>query len=183
MTDFDLQQTDIPVGISVIEASAGTGKTWTIAHLVPRLLVDGVVNNIGEILLVTFTEDAARELEDRTRRQLATLVACHDQDVPPETTEPGIALLLERLATLDDETRTAAKVRLRLALEESDQLWVSTIHAFCKRVLTAEPFLCGLSAAVTLIPNDSEIRADAVKDTWGADIGCDPILAEAASVG
>ena len=62
MTDFDLQQTDIPVGISVIEASAGTGKTWTIAHLVPRLLVDGVVNNIGEILLVTFTEDAAREL-------------------------------------------------------------------------------------------------------------------------
>ncbi len=183
MTDFDLQQTDIPVGISVIEASAGTGKTWTIAHLVPRLLVDGVVNNIGEILLVTFTEDAARELEDRTRRQLATLVACHDQDVPPETTEPGIALLLERLATLDDETRTAAKVRLRLALEESDQLWVSTIHAFCKRVLTAEPFLCGLSAAVTLIPNDSEIRADAVKDTWRADIGCDPILAEAASVG
>ena len=60
MTDFDLQQTDIPVGISVIESSAGTGKTWTIAHLVPRLLVDGVVNNIGEILLVTFTEDAAR---------------------------------------------------------------------------------------------------------------------------
>jgi exodeoxyribonuclease V beta subunit len=183
MTDFDLQQTDIPVGISVIEASAGTGKTWTIAHLVPRLLVDGVVNNIGEILLVTFTEDAARELEDRTRRQLATLVACHDHDVPPEATEPGIALLLERLATLDDETRTAAKVRLRLALEESDQLWVSTIHAFCKRVLATEPFLCGLSAAVTLIPNDSEIRADAVKDTWRADIGCDPILAEAASVG
>lgn len=183
MTNFDLQQTDVPVGTSVIEASAGTGKTWTIAHLVPRLLIDGVVNNIDEILLVTFTDDAARELGDRTRRQLVTLVACHDQGVQPEPDEPGIALLLERLKALGNEDRTAAVIRLRLALEESDQLWVSTIHAFCKRVLTTEPFLCGMSAAVELITDDSEIRADAVKDTWRADIGPDPILAAAASVG
>ena len=183
MNNFDLQQTDVPVGVSVIEASAGTGKTWTIAHLVPRLLVDGVVNNIGEVLLVTFTEDAARELGDRTRRQLVKLLTCLDQGVQPGTDEPGIALLLERLATLGDEARTAAVVRLRLALEESDQLWVSTIHAFCKRVLATEPFLCGMSAAVELIPDDSEIRADAVKDTWRAVIGPDPVLAAAASVG
>ena len=69
MADFDLHTTDVPIGLSVIEASAGTGKTWTIAHLLPRLLVDGAVSGIGDVLLVTFTEDAARELGEQTRRQ------------------------------------------------------------------------------------------------------------------
>ena len=59
MANFDLRTTDVPTGLSVIEASAGTGKTWTISHLVPRLLVDEVVSGIGDVLLVTFTEDAA----------------------------------------------------------------------------------------------------------------------------
>ena len=48
MANFDLRTTDVPTGLSVIEASAGTGKTWTISHLVPRLLVDGVVSGIGD---------------------------------------------------------------------------------------------------------------------------------------
>ena len=50
MADFDLHTTDVPIGLSVIEASAGTGKTWTIAHLLPRLLVDGAVSGIGDVL-------------------------------------------------------------------------------------------------------------------------------------
>ena len=102
MRNFDLQRTTLPVGTSVIEASAGTGKTWTIAHLVPRLLVDGVIKNIGEILLVTFTEDAARELGDRTRRQLATLVNCLELDISPGKDEPGITQLLDRIAALGE---------------------------------------------------------------------------------
>ncbi len=78
MANFHLRSTDVPTGLSVIEASAGTGKTWTISHLVPRLLVDGIVGDIGRLLLVTFTEDAARELGERARRQLATLVSHAD---------------------------------------------------------------------------------------------------------
>ena len=70
MANFDLRTTHVPTGLSVIEASAGTGKTWTISHLLPRLLLDGVVSDIGKVLLVTFTEDATRELGERTRRQL-----------------------------------------------------------------------------------------------------------------
>ena len=53
MANFDLETTVVPSGLSVIEASAGTGKTWTLAHLVPRLLLDGVVSEVGELLLVT----------------------------------------------------------------------------------------------------------------------------------
>ena len=127
--NFDLEGTTVPVGVSVIEASAGTGKTWAIAHLVPRLLLDGVVKNIGELLLVTYTEDAAGELGDRTRRQLATLVNCLDQGTRPLKDEPGIEQLLDRIASFSDEDRSAAELRLRLALEESDQLWaVSYTH-------------------------------------------------------
>ena len=181
--NFDLQQSNVPVGLSVIEASAGTGKTWTIAHLVPRLLVDGVVKNIGELLLVTFTEDAARELGDRTRRQLAMLLNCLDQRIRPAKDESGISQLLDRIDALGGEDRNAAVLRLRLALEESDQLWVSTIHAFCKRVIATEPFLCGMSSGVELIPDDSEIRSDAIEDTWRAVIEPDAVLAVAASIG
>ena len=181
--NFDLQQSNVPVGLSVIEASAGTGKTWTIAHLVPRLLVDGVVKNIGELLLVTFTEDAARELGDRTRRQLAMLLNCLDQRIRPAKDESGISQLLDRIDALGGEERNAAVLRLRLALEESDQLWVSTIHAFCKRVIATEPFLCGMSSGVELIPDDSEIRSDAIEDTWRAVIEPDAVLAVAASIG
>ena len=100
MANFDLHTTDVPPGLSVIEASAGTGKTWTISHLVPRLLVDGVVSGIGDVLLVTFTEDAARELGEQTRRQLATLVGHANASTQPAEDQPGIRLLLDRLGAL-----------------------------------------------------------------------------------
>ena len=100
MADFDLHTTDVPIGLSVIEASAGTGKTWTIAHLLPRLLVDGAVSGIGDVLLVTFTEDAARELGEQTRRQLATLVGHADAGTQPAENQTGIQLLLDRLDAL-----------------------------------------------------------------------------------
>ncbi len=183
MANFHLHSTDVPTGLSVIEASAGTGKTWTISHLLPRLLIDGDVDKIGEVLLVTFTEDAARELGERTRRQLATLVRHADAGTDPGDDEPGIRVLLERLDDLTPSLTAAALVRLRLALAESEQLAVSTIHAFCKQVLTAESFLCGIPAGIELQPDASELKADAVKDTWRTDLAADALLASVAAQG
>ena len=183
MADFDLRTTDIPTGLSVIEASAGTGKTWTIAHLLPRLLVDGVVNDIGEVVLVTFTDDAARELGERTRRQLAALAAHAGAGTQPGEREEGLRILLDRLAALDAPTREAAVLRLRLALDESDQLAVSTIHSFCKQVLGSEGFLCGMPAGFEILPDPAELKADAVKDTWRTDLAADPLLAAVAALG
>jgi exodeoxyribonuclease V beta subunit len=183
VANFHLHSTDVPTGLSVIEASAGTGKTWTIAHLLPRLLVDGDVNDIGQVLLVTFTEDAARELGERTRRQLATLVSHADASTDPGDGEGGIRVLLDRLQQLDDTQRDAALVRLRLALAESDQLAVSTIHAFCKQVLASESFLCGMPAGFQVQSDASELKADAVKDTWRTDLAADSLLAAVAALG
>ena len=183
MANFDLRTTDVPPGLSVIEASAGTGKTWTISHLVPRLLVDGVVSGIGDLLLVTFTEDAARELGEQTRRRLATLVGHADAGTQLAEDQPGIRLLLDRLGALPDPERDTAVLRLRLALDESDQLAVSTIHAFCKQVLGAEGFLCGMPAGFEVLPDPGDAQSDAVKDTWRTDLGAYSLLAAVAARG
>ena len=183
VANFDLHTTDVPTGLSVIEASAGTGKTWTISHLVPRLLVDGVVSGIGDVLLVTFTEDAARELGEQTRRQLATLVGHADAGTQPAERQPGIRLLLDRLGALPDPERDTAVLRLRLALDESDQLAVSTIHAFCKQVLGAEGFLCGMPTGFEVLPDPGDMQADAAKDTWRTELAADSLLAAVAACG
>ena len=70
MTEFDFIKSEIHCGLSVIEASAGTGKTYSISHLVARMILDGTVSSIRDILLVTFTNDAAGELAERTRKVL-----------------------------------------------------------------------------------------------------------------
>ncbi len=183
MANFDLRTTDVSTGLSVIEASAGTGKTWTISHLVPRLLVDGVVSGIGDVLLVTFTEDAARELGERTRRPLAALVGHAEAGTQPAENEQGIRLLLDRLGALPSPERSAAVVRLRLALDESDQLTVSTIHSFCNQVLGSEGFLCGMPTGFEVLPDPGDLKSDAVKDTWRADLAADSLLASVAARG
>ena len=183
MADFDIRTTDIPTGVSVIEASAGTGKTWTISHLVPRLLIDGVVDAIGEVLLVTFTEDAARELGERTRRQLAAVVGHAGAGTRPGENEPGIRVLLDRLGAIPSTERSDARLRLRLALDECDQLSVSTIHSFCRQVLGSEGFLCGMPTGFDVLPDPGELKSDAAEDTWRADLATDPLLAWAAAHG
>ena len=61
MSEFNLESTSIPIGLSLIEAGAGTGKTWTLSHLLPRLLIQGRLQTLDQVVLVTFTDDAARE--------------------------------------------------------------------------------------------------------------------------
>ena len=99
----------------------------------------------------------------------------------PAEHQPGIRLLLDRLAALPDAARHTAVLRLRLALDESDQLAVSTIHAFCKQVLGAEGFLCGMPAGFEVLPDPGDAQSDAIKDTWRTDLGADSLLAAVAA--
>src|ERR1035438_10801539 len=73
ISELDLLQSPLAPGLTVIEASAGTGKTYSISHLVPRLLLEGTLPDLSKLLLVTFTKDAARELAERVRRVLGDL--------------------------------------------------------------------------------------------------------------
>ncbi|MFP4600706.1 MAG: UvrD-helicase domain-containing protein [Persicimonas sp.] len=112
---------------AVIEASAGTGKTYTIEHMVVDLLLADPELRIAEILIVTFTERATSELKGRIRKLLQAIVD-GDEEVLAKSYEP--AWEIGR-----DERR-----RLQRALSSFDLAPIHTIHGFCHRVLTENAF-------------------------------------------
>ncbi len=111
---------------AVIEASAGTGKTFLIEHLVVDRLLRGDAR-LDEILVVTFTERAAAELRRRVHALIRKVAAAP----PAPAAGPGW--------TVDDE----ARARLTAAARQIDAAPISTIHAFCQRVLTEQAFTGG----------------------------------------
>ena len=162
-------------GLSIIEASAGTGKTYAISHLVPRLLLDGTVDKLSEILLVTFTNDAAGELAERVRSVLTQLNA--DPAENEDTAMKDIAEL--RGKYLWDPTQVS---RLRTALLDIDTLCVSTIHSFCQRTLQSEGTLCGLPCLPDLITDSSALLEEVIYDLWKERVTRDALLAKLATV-
>ena len=126
-------------GLQLIEASAGTGKTWTLATLVLRLVIEGGLS-VDRILAVTYTEAATQELRERLRERLrqAALIAAGDTDVfAQREDESAIALatmLIER--RLGEEPAASLQARLRRAAQQMDLAAVFTIHGFCARVLS-----------------------------------------------
>jgi len=118
----------------VIEASAGTGKTFTIEHLVVELLLSTEAR-LPEILVVTFTEKATAELVARVRATILRLHLAAQSDGMADINDDGDdgddASWL-----LDDDARR----RLRQALDDLDRAQISTIHGFCNRVLAESAF-------------------------------------------
>ncbi len=117
---------------AVIEASAGTGKTFTLEHLVVELILSADVP-IDRILVVTFTEKATNELRLRVRRKLEMLH--RGEGDPPTEAEVRAG----DFWTLDD----AAQTKLGRALQAFDGATIATIHAFCQRVLRENAFSSG----------------------------------------
>jgi len=172
-TPLDFVKSELPAGLSVIEASAGTGKTYAISHLVPRLLLDGTVESLGEILLVTFTNDAARELSDRVRRVLEKLAAPAEPD--EQNCDQGVHMLRETFAGEDH------RAIMRQALIDIDRLNVSTIHSFCQRTIQAEGTLCGLPAMPEVITSADDFIEEALYDLWQERIVTNRLLATIAA--
>ncbi len=114
-------------GHVVIEASAGTGKTYTLEHLVLDFIITGRAT-VEEILVVTFTDAATRELRERVRKLIRGVC-----DATGPTTAPKNAASYWQV---DDEARD----RLRDALFRFDGAAISTIHGFCQRVLSEQAF-------------------------------------------
>jgi exodeoxyribonuclease V beta subunit len=125
-----LARPEFKKGHVVIEASAGTGKTYTLEHLV----LDLIINNgakIEEILVVTFTDAATRELRERVRELIRRV--CDETGDLPAGADP------ESYWKINEATRS----RLREALFRFDGAAISTIHGFCQRVLSEQAFLGG----------------------------------------
>ncbi len=173
--ELQLHTSPIEPGLTVIEAGAGTGKTYSISHLVPRLLLEGALPDLAKLLLVTFTKDAARELSERVRRVLTRLAA------PPEPDEAATARDVAALRVLLDPARNpaapAARARLDRALLDLDLLSVSTIHAFCQRTLQQEGSLCGLPVLPEVVTDDAAYLEPIVRKRWIETLSADATLA------
>lgn len=152
-------------GERLIEASAGTGKTFTIAALYLRLLL-GLGGraafprplSVEELLVVTFTEAATAELRGRIRANIHELrIAC----LRESTDNPLYASLLEEIAD-----KQQAAQWLLLAERQMDEASVFTIHGFCQRMLSLNAFESGMLFELQLIEDESELRYQACADFW-----------------
>ncbi|MFK7743307.1 MAG: UvrD-helicase domain-containing protein [Planctomycetota bacterium] len=154
---FDLANAPLDEGTVLLEASAGTGKTYTLTGILVRMLLEGVVEHVEEALVVTFTVAAADELKNRLRAALQRAMrVCAGAGDEQDPFFRGLAGHGPKGAQ-----------RLRRALDEFDQASVQTIHSFCKRMLddsafeSDEPF--DLDFAVDETPLWHAAAADALR--------------------
>ena len=153
-------------GVRLIEASAGTGKTFTLTTLVLRLLLERGAT-MAQILAVTFTRAATQELRQRVRRRLR--LARRLLDAAPDVLQgeavPTLAVLQAAIAR-DGEARV--RERVEAALLQIDEATISTIHGFCHRALREFGFRAGLLAEQRVIDDPGEVWAEVAAEVWRA---------------
>jgi exodeoxyribonuclease V beta subunit len=143
-------------GIHLIQASAGTGKTYTIATLVVRLVLERGLP-IQKILVVTFTEAATSELRDRIRKRLQeALEILNGAKGDPIITE---------LVRAQSQTEIATR-RLKNALRGFDEAAVFTIHGFCQRMLQDNAFESGQLFDTELVADQYSLLREIAEDFW-----------------
>jgi len=144
-------------GTNLIEASAGTGKTYTITTLFIRLILEKHLM-VDNILVVTFTEAATDELRDRIRRRLREALLAFQQG---ESQDEVLAGLMQQYADHQD-----AIFRLTNALRGFDEAGIFTIHSFCRQMLQENAFESGMLFDTELVKNQSQLLREIVEDFW-----------------
>ena len=186
-------------GTNLIEASAGTGKTWTIAALFLRLvLLEHMA--VDKILVVTFTNAATAELKARLRARLddalrelqglndgdsalADLQAAYLAREDLRKKEPHLPefedFLLEVLKlALTQEAPSRLRLRLQAAINQFDHAGIFTIHGFCQRVLREFAFLCQVPFQMELADDTSAAQLRLAADFWRKHVVTDPLRAQ-----
>ncbi|MEO0557175.1 MAG: UvrD-helicase domain-containing protein [Bacteroidota bacterium] len=164
---------DVPIqpGITLVEASAGTGKTYALTELVLRLVLDPEARQLDgpdglpdlrRLLVVTFTVAATEELKTRIRRALRLALAAFERRETAETAPALVQPFLERYG----EAPERAVRRLRRALALAGEAGVFTIHGFCKRILERSAFESGEPFAFDFTEDADRLRQRAARDVW-----------------
>ena len=142
----------IPEGTTLIEASAGTGKTWTLAALVTRLVAEEELP-LDELLVVTFSRAASQELRERVRGQLEDTL--HRLGAPAGDDDDE---LVTALRGGDAEAVDQRRARLARALATFDSATIATIHQFCHYVLKSLGVAGDSDPYATLVENTETLR-------------------------
>ncbi|WP_339502672.1 exodeoxyribonuclease V subunit beta [Pseudomonas silesiensis] len=156
-------------GSQLIEASAGTGKTFTISALYLRLVLGhgGEPSGFGrellppQILVVTFTDAATKELRERIRTRLAEAARFFREETPAPD-----ALIAELRDQYLPEQWSGCANRLDIAAQWMDEAAVSTIHSWCQRMLREHAFDSGSLFTQTLETDHSDLLGEVLRDYW-----------------
>jgi exodeoxyribonuclease V beta subunit len=160
MIELDHQHIDL-AGMNLIEASAGTGKTYAIACLYLRLLIEKDLTP-EQILVVTYTEAATKELRHRIRVQIRKAIMVMDGE---KTDDPFLTGLAANINAKGPD-RITSRARLERALNAFDTASIFTIHGFCLRALNENAFESGSLYDTRLVTDQTELLQEIVDDFW-----------------
>ena len=178
--EYDILDYPLDRGRVLIEAAAGSGKTYTIQYLFLRLVLERADLKAGNILVVTFTEAATEELKERIREVLKAAAKLLTTISPARPLDPEKDGDLGRvLAQALDRGASVAllKERLKAARVSFDEVVIATIHGFCNRILSDYAFECGVRTGVELVKESRIFLQLVAEDYWrrtfydGSEIG------------
>ncbi len=169
---FEPNHYPLDAGVRLLEASAGTGKTFALAHLVLRLVTERKLN-LKELLVVTFTEAAAAELRERIGRRLndalQALLKHQTNNSDSQTDSPPTDAVMEEWINLhgqDPNTRRTIASNLLEALEGLERADITTIHGFCRRNLRRQALQNGTAMEVCLENDSQHLCQEVAYDYW-----------------
>jgi exodeoxyribonuclease V beta subunit len=154
---FDLYG-DLPTGTTVLEASAGTGKTWTIAALATRYVAEGHAR-LDELMLATFSRAATQELRERVRERFTATARDLTRG---ESDDP----LVRHLRDCPPEELARRCHRLAHALSEFDAATIATTHSFCQQVLDGLGMSGDHEPGVTMVESVDDLLREVVDDLY-----------------
>ncbi len=153
-------------GVNLVEASAGTGKTFAIAMLVLRFVVEKEID-LKNILIVTFTNAATRELRGRIRKRLVEardILEDAESGQKRETFDQPLIDWADKFA--GKETREDAILRLKLAIYSIDEAPIFTIHSFCQRMLAEQALESNQPFDCELLSDIEQLKKEIAQDFW-----------------
>ncbi|MGI8803143.1 MAG: UvrD-helicase domain-containing protein [Solirubrobacteraceae bacterium] len=156
MSGFDVCG-PLPTGVTVLEASAGTGKTYTIAALAARYVAEGTP--LDRLLLVTFTRMATGELRERVRERLVSV----EQGLAAGGGQDEVVALLARGSP---GAVAGRRERLRRALADFDSATIATTHGFCQEVLAGLGIAGDLERDVAFVEDIGDLLSEVVDDLY-----------------
>ena len=170
MTSTPFTLTDaLPTGTLVLEASAGTGKTYAITALAVRFIAEGIP--VSRLLMATFSNAASTELRDRTRTRLRECALALTDPAAARTSGDELIVLLALGADGDIVLR---RERLFAALSDFDAATIATTHTFCNRMLTVLGFLGERDQHYQLVEDANEMARETARDLFVAKYAGEP---------
>jgi exodeoxyribonuclease V beta subunit len=161
---FDIS-VELPEGTTVLEASAGTGKTYAIAALTARVIAEGAAE-LGQMLLVTFGRMATNELRLRVRERLVAIEAYLAEAVAGRPPTDPLSELDAKISSGEPEELAHRRARVARALAEFDAATIATTHEFCLQMLDGLGVLGDREPNATIVEHLSDLTREVTTDLY-----------------